>query len=259
MSLLDGIIEFVKVVASEVTGPNSAVLMNVTGAPGFLLDASGEIVGSDNSDDAGEQAPSQTAYTALGIVSRPLPPEGELYAESIAARTGDGLEPFAYRDLRINKALNPTGAGTAPAEGQVCVAGYGGGFVSIRPTEVVTGSKKGDVITLYVPGEFDADGVPQKSHAIVIDPTPGNSSIQLVHADGLFLTLTEDVGIGEPGISWSVDDASFGRISKSEVVIQAPKIMLKGNCYLGAQPEVGVPLLAGPASPPSPSVFVSPA
>lgn len=258
MSVIDGIIEFAKAIASEVSGPNSAVLYNLTGAPGFRVDAEGNPVDSDDNDEAGEQAISQTGYQSLGIVGRPLPPDGELHAETVSARTGDGMEPFAWRDLRINRALNPTGAGTAPAEGQVLFAGYGGGFVSHRPTDGNTGSKPGTVTTIYVPADFDADGVPQKAHAIVLDPTPGNSSVQLIHADGVFLSLTEDVGIGEPGISWSTSDESFGRVSESEVLIQAPKIMLKGNVYVGAQPETGVPLLAGAASPPCPSLFVSP-
>lgn len=258
MSLLDGIIEFAKVIASEVTGPNSAVLYNLTGAPGFRLDADGNPVDSDDSDAAGEQAISQTGYQSLGIIGRPLPPEGELFAEAVSARTGDGLEPMAWRDLRINKALNPTGANTAPAEGQLLFAGYGGGFISHRPTAVDTGSKPGTVTTLYVPYDFDGAGVPQKAHTIALDPTPGNSSIQLIHGDGVFLNLTEDVGNGEPGITWSAGDESFGAISGSEITMQAPKIMLKGNVYVGGKAEAGLPLLAGAASPPCPSLFVSP-
>lgn len=262
MSVLDSVVEFVKVVASEVAGPSHAVLHNVSGAPAFRFDATAaegrEEVTVDEDDSAGEQATSQSAYQALGVVARPLAPDADGYAEAAALRTSDGLETIAYRDLRLNQSLNPTGAGTAPAEGQVMVVGYGGAFLSHRLTDVDTGTKRGNVTTIYVPHDFDADGVPQKAHAIVVDPTPGNSSIHLAHADGAFLALTEDVGTGEHGITMAVGDESFCRLSESELVLQAPRIMLKGVVSLGAQAEAGVPLLAGAASPPCPSLFVSP-
>jgi hypothetical protein len=135
--------------------------------------------------------------------------------------------------------------------------GYGGAFLSHAMTAENTGSKKGNVSTLYVPHDFDGSGVPQKAHAISIDPTPGNSSITLVHASGLVLTLTEDAGAG-PGIVASVDASTFLRMSAGELTLQAAKVMLKGAVYLGAQAEAGLPLLPGVASPPGPSVFVSP-
>lgn len=258
MSVLDAVVEFVKVVASELAGPSSAVLYNVTGSPGFRFAADGSGLGTDDTDDAGEQGISQVAYQSLGVLARPLAPSGEEHCEAAAFRTGDGLEPFAYRDLRINAAVN-AGGGQAPQPGQTMFAGYGGGFLSHQQTDANTGSQKGTLTTLYVPADFDADGVPQKAHAIVIDPTPGNSSIQLVHADGVFFTLTEDVGTGNPGISFAVGDETFGRISPDEVLLQAPKIMLKGNVYLGQVPDnpAILPLAAGSLSLPCPSLYLS--
>jgi hypothetical protein len=114
-----------------------------------------------------------------------------------------------------------------------------------------------DVSTWYVPFDPDGSGNPQKAHVISIDPTPGNSSISIAHASGLFLMLTEDSGAG-PGITWAVDSSTFGRMSAGEFTVNAAKIMLKGNVYVGAAAEAGLPLLAGPASPPCPSLFVSP-
>ncbi len=133
-------------------------------------------------------------------------------------------------------------------------AGYRGSFLS-HQIGATSGSKKANITTLYVPYEFDGAGVPTKAHAIVVDPALG---IQLVHGDGVFFALSHDVGIGEPGITWAMGPTAFGRISASEVLIHHPKIMLKGNIYLGAQPEAGAPLLPGPISPPCPSLFVSP-
>lgn len=254
MSFLDNVIEFVKVIASEVRGENAAVLYDVVGAGGF--NAAGTEV--DVTDDGAEHAPGQPAYSALGVVGRPLPPtDQQQFLEAMAARTADGMEAFAYRDLRINRALNPTGEGNAPAAGQLMFAGYGGAFLSHQMTAANVGSQRGNITTLYVPYAFDSEGVPQKAHAIIIDPTTGNSSIQLIHGDGVFFQLTENTGNG-PGIVACVDAETFLRIAPGELTLQAEKILLKGNVYLGRQAELGLPLLAGPASPPGPSIFISP-
>lgn len=259
MSFVNHVIEFAKVISSSLGGPSAATLFNLTGIGGFAVDADGQVTGEDVSDEGGEQAHEQEAYQALGIVGRPLPPDGDAFLESLALRTADGLVPFAFRDLRLHRALNPGGGSTTPREGQLLFAGYGGAFLSHAMTAGNVGAKKGNVTTLYVPYAFDSEGVPQKAHAISIDPTDGNSSITLVHGDGVFLSLTEDAGSGGPGITWAVGNQTFGRISAGEVLVQAAKIYLKGNCYLGAQAEAGLPLLGGPVSPPGPSIFISPA
>ncbi len=248
MSFLNHVLEFCKVIASSVGGTNTTTLYNLTGIGGF---------DDDDSDAGAEQAHEQECFTGLGLIGRPLPPEGELFCEALSARTEDGLVPLAFRDLRLHRALNPGGTPTTPAAGQLMFVGYGGAFLSHALTAANTGSRKGNVSTLYVPHDFDAGGVPQKAHAISIDPTPGNSSITLVHASGLVLTLTENAGAG-PGIVASVDDSTFLRMSAGELTLQAAKVMLKGAVYLGAQAEAGLPLLPGVASPPGPSVFVSP-
>lgn len=238
MGLLDQVIEFAKVLGSAVAGRNAAVTYNLTGIGDFLEDVSGNVTGDDAGDESGERADEQPGYQALGVVARPLDPEGQLYAESVAARTSDGMEPFAWRDLRINRALNPTGAGTAPKKGQVMFAGYAGAFLSHELAAADSGDQKPNVTTLYVPYSF-TDGVPAKAHVVVIDPTIG---IQIINGEGAFLSLANDVGNGEPGIVWGMSASSFGRISESEALVHAPKIMLKGNVYLGASAETGVPV-----------------
>ena len=258
MSALNQIIEFAKVIASSVAGPHAAALFNLTGIGGFSYDEDGAVVGEDTSDDGGEQAHEQEAYQSLGIIGRPLPPEGDLFAEALTLRAEDGLIPFAFRDLRINRAINPSSNGTTPREGQLLFAGYGGAFISHAMTAAPTGSKRGNVTTIYVPYDFDGDGVPQKAHAISIDPSDDNSSISIVHGDGVFFTLTEDAGAGSPGILWAVDGQTFGRMSSGEFLVQAAKITLKGNCFVGRQAEAGAPLLPGPTSPPCPSLHLSP-
>lgn len=240
-------------------GSNAAVVYNLTGIGGFSVDDDGQIDGEDESDEGGEQAHEQEWFSALGVIARPLPPEGDLFAEALALRTDDGLVPYAFRDLRINRALNPSGNPVTPAAGQLLFAGYGGAFLSHAMTEGNVGSKRGNVTTLYVPYLFDSSGVPTKAHAISIDPTTGQSSITIVHGDGVFFSLTEDAGTGSAGIVATVDGSTFLRMSPGELTLNAAKITLKGNCYLGAQAEAGLPLLPGVASPPGPSVFISPA
>lgn len=257
MSFLNHVVEFCKVISSGLSGPSSAVHFNMTGAGGFAFDDDGQITGADGSDEGGEQAHEQEAYSALGIIGCPLPADGDAFLEALALRTGDGLLPFAVRDLRINRAINPTGAGSTPKPGQLMFAGYGGAFLSHAMTSESVGSKRANITTIYCPHAFDGDGVPQKAHAITLDPTPGRSSVSVAHASGLFFALTEDTGNG-PGIVASVDGQTFFRMSAGEVTIAAARITLKGNCYLGAAAEAGVPLFGGPISPPGPSVFISP-
>lgn len=245
MSFLNHVVEFCKVIASSVARGSGATLYNIAGIAGF-------------DGEEGEQATDQEVFSALGIIGRPLPPEGDLFAEALAVRTEDGLLPLAFRDLRLHRALNPSGTPTTPREGQQVFVGYGGAFLSHSMTAAPTGSKRGNVTTLYVPYDFDGAGVPQKAHAISIDPSDGNSSISIVHGDGVFFTLTDDAGAGSPGIVWSVDAQTFGRISADEFMVNAAKIMLRGNVYVGRTPEAGVQLLGGPISPPCPSLYVSP-
>lgn len=241
MTALDAVAAFVKVVGSALVGREPT--FNVRAIGGF-----GGFDG-DDSDSAGEQSTGQVGYSALGIIGRPLPPEGALFAEAAALRIDGGLSPIGWRDQRLHRAVQVD-------EGQLAFAGYGGAVLSHAMTDDPVGARRANIATWYVPFDFDSSGVPQKAHTIAIDPTPGNSSISLVHASGLFLTLTEDAG-GGPGITWAVDSSTFGRMKAGEVVIQAAKIMLKGNVYLGAAAEAGAPLLAGPISPPCPSLFVS--
>lgn len=241
MTVLDAVAAFVKVVGSALVGRE----------PVFSVKAIGGFGGfdGDDSDSAGEQASGQVGYSALGIIGRPLPPEGSLFAEAVSLRTDAGLNPFGWRDLRLNRAVEPEA-------GQLVFAGYGGAVLSHAMTAGNVGSRKANHATWYVPFDFDADGVPQKAHTISLDPTPGSSSISLVHADGVFVSLTEDTGTG-PGVVVAIDGSTFLRMSAGELTLQAERIMLKGNVYVGRQPETGVPLLAGPASPPCPSLYLS--
>lgn len=253
MGAFDQIGAFVRVLSSELLGASFEPVFSLASLGDFGDDGS-----PDDSDDVGEQATRQPGYGALGIIGRPLAPSGGIFAEAIALRVDGGLQPLGWRDLRLNRVLNPGGSGGTPAEGQVVFVGYGGAFLSHALTAAAVGSQRANISTWYVPYQFDADDVPEKAHVISIDPTPGNSSISLVHGDGVRIDLTEDAGTGGPGIVASIDGSTFLRFAGGELSIQAAKIMLKGNVYVGTSAEAGLPLLAGAASPPCPSLFVSP-
>lgn len=174
--ILDFVIAFVKAVSSSVSGPNSAVLVNVAGSGGY----------NDASDDeVGEGAVEQEAFGTLGLVFRPRRPDGDLHAEAIATRNGDGLIPFAWRDLRLNKVYS------APKEGSIALVGYGGGFHSIEDTEADSGDRKASTHVIYAPYEYAGDA-PKKAHVITLSAEPGNESIAMVHGDGPAVMLTKD-------------------------------------------------------------------
>jgi hypothetical protein len=249
VSAIDAVAAFCKVIGSALVGPSSETTYDLATIGGFA--------GFGSSAGGGEQATGQVGYSSLGILARPLPPEGDDYAETVALRVDGGLAPFGWRDMRLHRAANPGGSGGTPAPGQILVGGYGGAMLSHAMTEGDVGSRRANIATWYLPFEFDGDGVPSKAHTISMDPTPGNSSISIVHADGIRVALTADTGAG-PGLVIAVDGSTFLRMSAGELTVQAAKITLKGNVYLGAQAEAGLPLLAGPGSPPCPTLFVSP-
>src|SRR5690606_6922443 len=116
VSFINQVVEFCKVVHSAIVGPSSATAYNLTGIAGFAVDAAGRIVDADESDDAAEQAHEQEVYQSLGVIGRPLPPDPDAFAEALTIRTEDGLVPFAFRDLRLHRAIN-AGGSSAPSAG----------------------------------------------------------------------------------------------------------------------------------------------
>ena len=253
MGMFDEVLEFAKVIASEITGPNTDVKLNLGGIGSFE---------EAETDETGEVSPEEEVYQSLGIIGRPLPPDGtdddDLFCDSLAARASDGLKPFAFRDLRLNRAVNPGGApGTTPAEGQIMFVGYGGGFLSHSLTATDSGDQKANIEVWYAPYEFSS-GTAAKAHTIVMDTTPGNESVSITHGDGVFIQMSADTGGGSAGMTFAVDNDTWGKMEPGLIFWQASAIQLKGNVGVGAQPELGIPLLGGPVSPPCPSLFLSP-
>lgn len=241
MGIFDYVAVFGRALKSSIDPKTKVTLIQVAGIGS--LDPNAPTEGAA-ADQEGEQAENQPQVGPLGMLWRQMPP-GKLdgrtvQADLICLRSADGLIPIAWRDLRIYKAF-PDGL----AEGQIALAGYGKGFYSL------TLNADGENIhVIYCPFDFNASGVPAKAHCIVLDPDQG---VSMVHADGmaitmhaLTLTLRSDTG----------EARAF--MKGGEFTVQAQKIILQGNVAVGANPAGAVPLLPGAASPPCPSLFLSP-
>lgn len=240
MSLLqfysNALTAIVRLLGSSVEGPHNAVLYGGEGPVGST--------DADDADDAeGEAVADAPGFFGPGVVWRPRPPEdvggGEsVGAEAVGFRLPDGLVPVGARDLRANRAF------PAPKAGTWAVVHYGGGFLSFEDvTEGDTG-QTGTVQTLYCPYEGGA-----KAHAIVLDPD--EEAVSVIHADGYAVVMTAD------GIVLRGGTETFIQITSDTIRLVAPNIIAQGIVALGAQPASASPVLAGIASLPSPSVFLS--
>jgi hypothetical protein len=240
---LDYIIGFCRVIASSVSTRTKAVLLNVAGPAGAPdLD-------NLEDDEAGERAFNQDHYTALGIIARPRPPStvfpaqsgSEVSAEAVALRTGDGLVPIAYRDLRLH-ARYP-----APKEGSIALVGYAGGFHSLDDVDDVPLTdpqgrpvpNKATVQTFYVPYQHNLEGVPAKAHVITIDPTPGNESISIVHGSGMAI-LMKAGGKNSATIK--------NKAGNAYVEVNDDGITANGNLVVNGGATIGSPVGALPAA-----------
>lgn len=225
-------ISYLEITGSTVYGPHAAVLVGGEGS-----------VGDETSQDT-------EAYGAPGVVFRPRPPEavqtpgGEqrLTAEAMGARTADGLVPFAWRDLRLNRAF------PAPKAGTVAFVGYGGGFLSLDDTDADSGDQKATRATLYAPFEF-SDGVAAKAHAVILDPE--KNAVSVVHADGSAVLLTES-GV----IMKSPDGTAFIELQDGKIILNAPQVVVRGGMLIGSEAGPVFPLAYISGSP-LPSTLLS--
>lgn len=239
MGLFDYVAAFGRALKSSVDPKTKVTLVQVAGIGS--MNPSAPDTGA-LADEQGEQDDRLPQLGPLGLLWRHLPP-GKLdgravQADIVCLRTADGLVPVAWRDLRLYKAF-PDGL----AEGQIAVAGYGKGFYSLS-----LNADDENIHVIYCPYDFNAAGVAQKAHCIVLDPDQG---VSMVHADGMAIamheqTLTLRSNTGGARIFLKGD----------EITGQAQKIIWQGNVALGASPSTALPL-ASPTPTPSASVFVS--
>jgi len=260
----DWIVQFSKVIASSLADPPDGGLSRpVQFAVAGIADA--DSLGDEEGvlitgDDDGEQTDAADVFGALGVSARPLPPSTDStldeHAEVVCVRTSDGLVPIASRDVRLRM------FGNAPNVGTVALVGYGGGYHSVAPVDN-DDLTKGSIQTIYCPYDFDSDGVAQKAHVITLDPTSGNESISVVHADGQAIFLQSDGSVqlqSSDSPQGSGLKQSVLQVLPGQINIQSDQIVLNGGMTVVGSPMGAiVPLLAGVASPPCPRLFVNPA
>lgn len=251
----DFVVRFSTAESSSLHAQTGTVQYSIVGILGFTGVTGESATVAYDDGTAAEGTNDAEIYTSPGIIGRPLPPrtvDGEaLHMDVICVQTVEGLTPIAYRDVRLAMAGD-----SAPGEGVLAFVGYGGGFFSQTPVGVGSDPAGGGTIqVMYCPYDFDSDGLAQKAHTIILDPTPGNESIMIVHANGLAITMSDQ---DKKAILMknAAGDATF-RLDDDGCTITAQTIVLSGGVIVGT-PLTAVPLLAGPASPPSTVFFVSP-
>ena len=254
-SFFDFTMAFTTAIGTAINSRTGAANVSLSGIGTLKFNTDGTVTATDGDTD-GEVDPSAEMYGALGLLGRPLEPEtlgGKKFsAEAIAARSGDGLVPLGWRDLRFERYF-PNGI----PKGTIRMVGYGGGFASLDVTSGTAGANRTNTHTVYIPYQFDANGVPAKCHAIVVDPDPANG-ITMTHGDGFQVALTSD------GIMCRTPDANtYTMLRAGEFTICAAKINLKGGVLVGMDPDPShfLPLstffmpLPGPAVPPTGILF----
>lgn len=253
MGAFDFVAQFARVLDSSMNPKTFAIQVDVGGIGSFDI--------NETDDSKGEVSPQSEIYGALGFVGRPRNKQTirgtEYYCEALCMRTSDGLVPVSWRDLRLNSYF-PNGV----PEGRIGMVGYGGGFHTIDLTETDNGDQKSSIHFIYAPYSF-SNGTPSKAMAVCLNTTPFDA---LTNPAGENISIS--VGGGTSGYQVTISEldgiqvrtpnaATCFNIREDEVLISAKKIMLKGNVYVGAAAEAGLPMLGGPASPPCPSLFVS--
>jgi hypothetical protein len=231
--MFDLAIALCKVVKSSVGAKTKAVLLDLVGPGGAMS------LTNPDKESAGEVAAAQPEFGSLGMVGRPPPPskiaDRDAYTEAFAFRTGDGLIPIAYRDLRLNNFF------PAPKPGTVATVGWAGAFDSNEATLNSGGAAQSSIRTIYVPYAFEGTGAnraPSKAHVITLDGSTGNESVSIVHGDGMAILITQ----GNVAIKNAAGDA-YVQVSPDGVVVNGNTVI---NGGLAVGPVGAVPLALGP-------------
>jgi len=220
-----------KIAGSSLAEGTRALLLDLVGVGGLENDI------ATVSDSASERSAGQRNWGPLGYIARPFDPTDDGAADHASLIQGDGLLPFAFHDERIDAKF------PQPKKGSFSLVHYGGGFISLEPSTPGDKDSPTDIIA-YIPVD--------DSKAHVVHFSGGQNSLQLVHADGYFFTMSSE------GIAMTLDGSSFLRASPGQLFAQFAQIALQGNVSLGANVATAIPLLPAMSTQPTPSVFFSP-
>lgn len=179
MDPIDRVLTVGRIILAAVKGAQNAILANT----------------AEYDDDSGNPAGGlgeQTMYGTAGMYCRPMPPDADGVCEAVLMKQTDGAPVLASRDLRCNARVNP-------AEGELGLAHYGGGYVSLA----WDADKRGTQLVISSPRLDSQLKTTQSAHALIFDPSSGNSSVQLLHAlgGGLVMNVAGDVYFSNAGDS----------------------------------------------------------
>jgi hypothetical protein len=157
--------------------------------------------------------------------------------------------PMSWRDLRLMRFF-PSGV----PRGRVSLVGYGGGFHSLDVVD--SGDAQANIHVIYCPFDY-LGGTPQRASSIIIDPDPANG-ITVTH--GISDTEGYQAVLNDEGIQFrGPSGETFFWMDDDDITLNAKRsIRLKGNVLAGSADAGHLPMLPGVASPPSPSVWLSP-
>lgn len=234
----DLVLAFGRIIATKVVGDAKAVLANL------------RLFENADDDEEAEESGEEIIYGQLGVYARPDPavkaasatglnPEG--YAETVVIRGGDSNSVIAAKDMRLSTRVNP-------AEGEVGLVQYGGGFVSLK----WNAEHKGTNVTIMAP-VLTTGGAVSSSHALSLDTSTAVDAVLLAHRLGMAIIMTKD---GELVLR---SDTGAARIimKGDQITLQGGKIICNGNVVVGANPVGAVPFAGGPSMVPCPSLFLS--
>ena len=114
-----------------------------------------------------------------------------------------------------------------------------------------SGAPEGTIQVLYSPYDYDSNGVAQKAHAIILDPSSGNESISVVHGDGMAITMCDG------NMVLKNNNGSATIVLDDNGITMTGQINLAGAVVIG-NPSTAVALAPGPSSPPCSTLFLSP-
>lgn len=158
-------------------------------------------VGVDENGKDTDPSTGEPVYGTLGSGGRPLPEDADGFAETISARSADGLPVLDMRDLRIEKAR-----AAPPGEGTVYLAGYHGAEVRFDvPSEGVSTFELRDSGTTKIQGDDRGvvvlgPGLTQGTPASAQDVALAQPAIDLLAEMGpIVLALAAAVNTLAPG------------------------------------------------------------
>jgi hypothetical protein len=216
--VIDLVFGFGRIITSAVRGASNAVFVELRGAE------------QGDEDDARNETTDEPFFGQLGFFARPrkaIPPDQATptrpagYAEVFGARVHDQFFALVSRDLRLSARVNPK-------DGEVGIAQYDGGFISLGDASDQLGTQ----IILYAP-KLKSDGTVEAANVISLDPAA--RSVTIAQQDGTAVVLTEDAAIVR-----SPSGGSFFELSDDMGKLSAPKAFTYASTW-----QVYVPNEAG--------------